>query len=62
MSSESSSSSSEPYDHENLKERKPIVYEEKVPGEKYAPILLTISIILSMMLLFLKFIEVKSLK
>ena len=46
----------------NLKERKPIVYEEKVPGEKYAPILLIISFILSMMLLFLKFIEVKSLK
>ena len=46
----------------NLKERKPIVFEEKVPGEKYAPILLLISIILSLMLLFLKFIEVKSTK
>ena len=46
----------------NLKERKPIVYEEKVPGEKYAPKLLLISIILSLMLLFLKFIEVKSFK
>ena len=46
----------------NLKERKPIVFEEKVPGEKYAPILLVISIILSLMLLFLKFIEVKSTK
>ncbi|MBT6392688.1 MAG: VWA domain-containing protein, partial [Nitrosomonadales bacterium] len=46
----------------NLKERKPIAFEEKVPGEKYAPILLALSIILSLMLLFLKFIEVKSIK
>jgi mxaC protein len=46
----------------NLKERKPIIFEEKVPGEKYAPILLVVSIILSLMLLFLKFIEVKSIK
>ena len=46
----------------NLKERKPIVYEEKVPGEKYAPKLLLTSIILSLMLLFLKFIEVRSFK
>ena len=46
----------------NLKERKPIIYEEKVPGEKYAPKLLLTSIILSLMLLFLKFIEVRSFK
>ena len=46
----------------NLKERKPIIYEKKVPGEKYAPMLLLTSLILSLMLLFLKFIEVKSLK
>jgi len=46
----------------NLKEKKPIIYEEKVPGEKYAPKLLIIAIILSLMLLFLKFVEVKSLR
>ncbi|MBT7121132.1 MAG: VWA domain-containing protein [Nitrosomonadales bacterium] len=46
----------------NLKEKKPIIYEEKVPGEKYTPKLLIIAIILSLMLLFLKFVEVKSLR
>lgn len=46
----------------NLKEKKPIAYSEIVPGKNYTTILLVSSLIMSVILLSLKFLEVKSLR
>ena len=46
----------------SLKEKKPIAYSERIPGKSYSlPVLLT-ALFLSLLLLLLKFIEVKSLR
>ena len=44
----------------NLKEKKPIVYNEIIPGKNYSLISLITAFIMSLVLLTLKFLEVKS--
>jgi mxaC protein len=44
----------------NLKEKKPIIYTEIIPGKNHTLILLITAFIMSLVLLILKFLEVKS--
>ena len=46
----------------SLKEKKPITYSERIPGKSYSLPLLLVALFLSLLLLLLKFIEVKSLR
>lgn len=46
----------------SLKEKKPITYSERIPGKSYSLPLLLVALFLSLLLLILKFIEVKSLR
>jgi len=46
----------------SLKEKKPIAYSERIPGKSYSLPLLLAALFLSLLLLLLKFIEVKSLR
>ena len=46
----------------SLKEKKPISYSERIPGKSYSLPLLLVALFLSLLLLLLKFIEVKSLR
>ncbi|MBT6141168.1 MAG: VWA domain-containing protein [Nitrosomonadales bacterium] len=46
----------------SLKEKKPIAYSERIPGKSYSLPLLLTALFLSLLLLLLKFIEVKSLR
>ena len=46
----------------SLKEKKPIMYTQRIPGKNYSLPLLLCALFLSLMLLILKFIEVKSLR
>ena len=45
-----------------LKEKKPIIYTENIPGKNHSLILLITAFIMSFVLLILKFLEVKSFK
>ena len=44
----------------NLKEKKPITYSEIIPGKNYSLTLLVTALVMSLILLVLKFLEVKS--
>lgn len=46
----------------SLKEKKPIAYSERIPGKSYSLPFLLAALFLSLLLLLLKFIEVKSLR
>ena len=45
-----------------LKEKKPIIYTERIPGQNYSLPLIILTLILTGILLILKLLEVKSFK